>query len=71
MDGLHRETVSRIATVNVEPLDRVIRIVVGIALLATTVLLESNWRWAGLIGMLPLASGIVGWCPIYDLFARD
>ncbi len=57
--------------VNVEPVDRLVRIAVGIALLATTILLSTNWRWFGLIGLLPLASGIAGWCPFYAWLLRD
>ena len=45
--------------------DRIIRIVAGLALLA----------WAGIfngpvwafIGILPLATGIIGWCPAYPI----
>jgi len=29
------------------------------------------WRWTGLAGLLPLASGITGWCPIYASLMRD
>jgi hypothetical protein len=25
-------------------------------------------RWLGLIGLVPLLSGILGWCPAYGLF---
>jgi Protein of unknown function (DUF2892) len=45
---------------NVEPLDRIIRIVIGLTLITITLLMKSNWRWAGLIGILALASGIAG-----------
>lgn len=57
--------------VNVEPLDRFLRIAFGIALLAVAFLVSGNWRWIGLIGLLPLASGIAGWCPFYAWLMRD
>jgi hypothetical protein len=57
--------------VNVEPLDRFLRIAVGIALLAVVFFVSGNWRWIGLIGLLPLASGIAGWCPFYAWLMRD
>ena len=57
--------------VNVDPLDRLIRIAVGMVLLAAVVLVPGSWRWLGLIGLLPLASGIAGWCPIYAWLMRD
>jgi len=56
---------------NVEPLDRIIRIAIGLVFLAMTLLMQSNWRWAGLIGALPLASGVAGWCPVYAWLAQD
>jgi len=57
--------------VNVEPLDRFLRIVFGLALLAVAFFVFGNWRWIGLIGLLPLASGIAGWCPFYAWLMRD
>jgi hypothetical protein len=57
--------------VNVESLDRVVRIAVGAALLGVAIFASGNWRWTGLIGLMPLASGIVGWCPIYAWLMRD
>ena len=56
---------------NVDPLDRLIRIAVGMVLLAAVVLVPGSWRWLGLVGLLPLASGIAGWCPIYAWLMRD
>jgi hypothetical protein len=57
--------------VNVEPLDRFLRIAVGIALLAVAFFVSGNWGRIGLIGLLPLASGIAGWCPLYAWLMRD
>ncbi len=48
---------------NVGGVDRVIRIVVGLALIAW-VLFAHGPRWAW-IGVLPLATGLIGWCPAY------
>jgi Protein of unknown function (DUF2892) len=45
--------------------DRVIRIVLGLALLALTVIGPQTW-W-GLIGAVPLLTGLVGFCPLYSL----
>jgi len=51
---------------NVGILDRVVRIVAGLALvgLAYTGTL-GVWAW---IGVIPLVTGIIGWCPAYTLF---
>jgi hypothetical protein len=56
---------------NVEPADRAVRIAIGLASMATVVLLASSWRWLGLIGLVPLLSGLAGWCPVYAWLARD
>jgi hypothetical protein len=45
--------------------DRVIRVVIGLGLLSLTVLgPHSPW---GLVGLVPLATGVVGFCPLYRL----
>jgi len=54
--------------VNVGSVDRVLRILVGVALLALVFVLEGNARWLGLIGILPLATGLFRFCPAYALF---
>ena len=56
---------------NVEYLDRIIRVLAGIALLSVVVFVPGNWRWIGLIGLVPLITGLVGWCPVYAMFSRD
>jgi len=56
---------------NVENMDRVIRILAGVALLGVFALVPGVWRWLGLIGVVPLITGLVGWCPIYAFFIRD
>lgn len=50
---------------NVGTVDRLIRIVAGLALLSLIFILEGNSRWWGLVGLLPLATGLAGWCALY------
>lgn len=53
---------------NVGTIDRVLRIVAGLALLAAFFLVpEAPWRWALLIGVVPLATGLMSTCPVYTL----
>lgn len=52
---------------NVGKLDRWIRIVLGVALLSLLVFLNGSIRWIGLIGLIPLITGILNFCPIYAL----
>jgi len=50
-------------TANVGGLDRIARIVVGLALIALTLSGQIGlWGW---IGVMPLVTGLVRWCPAY------
>ncbi|WP_308388314.1 DUF2892 domain-containing protein [Acidithiobacillus sp. AMEEHan] len=51
---------------NAGMVDRAIRVLVGMALLAL-VFVGPHTPW-GLIGILPLVTGLVGYCPAYSLF---
>ena len=50
---------------NVGTTDRVIRIIVGIVIIALGVYFSSWW---GLIGIIPLGTGLLRFCPFYRLF---
>jgi hypothetical protein len=52
---------------NVGGIDKTVRIAAGIALLSLLVLLEGSIRWVGLVGIVPLVTGLVGYCPLYSL----
>lgn len=49
---------------NVGSIDKIARIVVGIALIVWALAGGPVWAW---IGILPLATGLLGWCPAYTL----
>lgn len=54
---------------NVGGLDRALRVIVGIVLLAAFFMLpEASYRWFLLIGIVPLATGLIGTCPAYSIF---
>jgi hypothetical protein len=53
---------------NVGSVDRIVRIVGGLALLSLIFVLDGNARWWGLVGLLPLATGVFRWCPAYVPF---
>jgi hypothetical protein len=44
-------------------IDRVIRVVLGLALLA--LVFVGPHTWFGLVGLVPLMTGLVGSCPLY------
>ncbi len=52
---------------NVGGIDRVLRFVVGIILLSLLVLLEGDARWWGLVGLVPLGTALLRWCPLYPM----
>ncbi len=51
-------------------IDRIIRIVLGLALIAIGFFVLGSTAGAivGIIGFIPLLTGLVGWCPLYHLF---
>jgi hypothetical protein len=56
---------SKILPTNEGTADRVARIVVGLGLLSLTVV-GPDTAW-GLVGLVPLATGLLGSCPAYTL----
>ena len=52
---------------NVGSVDRVVRVVVGLALLSLLFVLNGNARWMGLIAVVPLATAAFRVCPLYRL----
>jgi len=51
--------------INEGTLDRGIRIVIGLALLSLTVVGPKSML--GLIGIIPIVTGAIGFCPIYKV----
>jgi glyoxylate carboligase len=50
---------------NVGGLDKILRIVAGAGLIGATVAgVLPAW---GYIGIVPLATGLMGWCPLYPI----
>jgi hypothetical protein len=51
---------------NEHPAERVIRVIVGLGVLAL-VFVGPKTAW-GFLGLVPLATGVLGSCPLYTLF---
>lgn len=58
--------VAKLLVRNEHPLERVVRVAVGIGALAL-VFVGPETKW-GLVGLVPLATGLLGSCPLYTLF---
>jgi hypothetical protein len=54
---------------NVGGVDRILRIVVGVALLAWFFVDQGQgfWHYAKLIGIVPLATALMASCPLYSV----
>ncbi len=53
---------------NVGGVDKIARILAGIALIAWALMGGPLWAW---IGVVPLATGLLGWCPAYSLLGLN
>jgi Protein of unknown function (DUF2892) len=52
-------------TCNVGGIDRILRAIVGLGLISLAFLgPQSPWGW---LGIVPLATAVLGWCPPYAL----
>ncbi|PTD97213.1 YgaP family membrane protein [Pseudothauera lacus] len=50
---------------NVGGIDKILRIVAGLVLIVLAIMgIGAPWTW---IGVVPLATGLMGWCPLYPL----
>lgn len=56
---------------NMDHLDRALRMALGIVMLCSFFILDGSWKWIGLAGIVPLATGLAGWCPFYAWLAQD
>ena len=50
---------------NVGGIDRTLRIVLGLVLMGLAV--SGTVGWWGYLGVVPLLTGLIGWCPPYAL----
>jgi hypothetical protein len=52
---------------NVGSVDKALRIVAGLALLAWAIRGEGAWHRLGFIGIVPILTALVGFCPLYTV----
>ncbi len=54
--------------VNEGSLDRIIRVILGLIIFSLWFVLQGNAKYLGLIGLIPLITALLGWCPLYTIF---
>ncbi len=56
-------------TTNVGGVDAVLRVLLGAALISIPAVFRpgTGYDWLGWIGVVPLVTGAIGWCPLYRL----
>ena len=54
---------------NVGGIDKILRIVAGAGLIGATA--DGALPAWGYIGIVPLATGLIGWCPLYPLLGMN
>ncbi len=57
-------------TANMGTLDRLVRLVVGVVLIAFalgTIAPGTGWNWVGWIGVVPILTALLGTCPMYSV----
>ena len=52
---------------NIGTIDKGLRIVVGLALLAYAIWGTGAYTWVGWLGVVPLVTAAIGWCPPYAI----
>jgi hypothetical protein len=59
-------------TTNVGTIDRIFRVIAGLALIALALGYVPGYQTAwGWIGIIPVATGLFGSCPVYSLFGLN
>lgn len=57
-------------TANMGGVDRVARLLVGVALLAYALKFgfsDTGWNWVGWIGIVPILTATFSYCPLYSM----
>lgn len=54
---------------NIGSMDKAVRIVVGLLLISLVFVgPQTPWGW---LGVVPLATALIGWCPLYRLIGMN
>lgn len=56
---------------NMGQIDRIIRLVVGAGLIVLFFVLDNNWKYLGILGVVLVLTAVMGICPLYMPFKID
>jgi hypothetical protein len=56
---------------NVPAWERFLRVLLGVALFSCVFTYHGNLRWLGMLGLVPLYTGLLGWCPLRARVSRQ
>ena len=56
---------------NVGGIDRILRFLVGLAILSALVWYPGDAKWFGLLGLIPLGTALFRFCPLYSIFGLN
>lgn len=59
-------------TINVGTVDRYVRVVLGLVLIAYALYYQASpYSWLGWIGVVPILTGVFGTCPVYSILGMN
>ena len=61
-------------TTNVGTIDRILRVIAGVALIAFAlgyIFPATGWNWIGWIGVIPILTAVFGTCPAYTMLGMS
>jgi hypothetical protein len=59
---------------NVGGIDKWLRIIVGVLLIAYAIPIgfsATGWNWVGWIGIVPILTALLGYCPAYSILGMN
>lgn len=54
--------------INLGSIDRILRLLIGTGIVGLGIVYQS---WLGVIGIIPIVTAFVRWCPIYSMFSLN
>jgi len=53
---------------NIGNTDKIVRVVIGLGLLSLYFILDGNMKFIGFVGLVPIITALIGFCPLYAPF---